>query len=100
MSDVAATAPGQLKPGLVYFHSNTSGACRRVEGYIAQVLQRRRNHDTFTLVKVDADERPEIAQRVKIETLPIVVEGKRVVDRLATPRGCKELERFLAPWLN
>jgi len=26
------------KPGLVYFHSSRSGKCRRIEGYIAQVL--------------------------------------------------------------
>ena len=35
------------KPGLVFFHSQRSGRSRRVEGYLAQVLQRRRNHATF-----------------------------------------------------
>jgi thioredoxin-like negative regulator of GroEL len=98
----ALPRPQLERPRLVFFHSSRSGACRRVEGYIAQVLQRRRNHDTFTLVKVEADERPEIVQRFKIDTLPtvVVVEGKRVAARLVMPRGCKELERFLAPWLN
>ena len=46
MSNVAATT-SEAKPGLVFFHSSTSGKCRRTEGYISQVLQRRRNHETF-----------------------------------------------------
>ncbi len=35
------------KPSLVFFHSASSGRCRRVEGFLAQVLQRRANHDTL-----------------------------------------------------
>ena len=30
--------------GLIFFTSSLSGQCRRVEGFLAQVLQRRRNH--------------------------------------------------------
>jgi hypothetical protein len=45
----AATA----KPRLVFFYSSSSGACRRVEGFLAQVLQRRGNHDTFQLNMVE-----------------------------------------------
>ena len=30
----------------------------------------------------------------------VVVEGKSVAARLEQPRGCREIERFLAPWLN
>ena len=40
------------KPRLVFFHSAASGHCRRVEGFLAQVLQRRRNHGTFKVVRV------------------------------------------------
>jgi hypothetical protein len=29
------------KPGLVFFYSERSGLCRRAEGYLSQVLQRR-----------------------------------------------------------
>jgi hypothetical protein len=28
------------------------------------------------------------------------VEDKRVQARLERPRGCREIETFLAPWLN
>jgi thioredoxin-like negative regulator of GroEL len=87
---------------LVFFHSTLSGNCRRVEGFLAQVLQRRRNHGTFKLVPVSEEERPDLLERFKIETIPtlVVVEGNSVAARLERPRGCREIEGFLAPWLN
>jgi thioredoxin-like negative regulator of GroEL len=89
-------------PRLVFFHSALSGNCRRVEGFLAQVLQRRRNHGTFNVVRVAEEERPDLLERFKIETVPtlIVVEDKAVKGRLERPRGCREIEGFLAPWLN
>lgn len=90
------------RPKLVFFYSPRSGRCRRVEGFVAQVLQRRRNHETFELVRVSVDERPDLAQRFGAETVPTlcVVEGRRLQKRIAAPRGCRELERELAPWLS
>jgi len=81
---VAIPALGE-QPRLVFFHSTLSGHCRRVEGFLAQVLQRRGNHGTFTVLRVAEEERPDLLDRFKIETVPtlVVVEGK-----------------FLAPWLN
>jgi thioredoxin-like negative regulator of GroEL len=98
---VAETTVAEL-PRLVFFHSALSGNCRRVEGFLAQVLQRRRNHGTFNVVRVAEEERPDLLERFKIQTLPtlIVVEGKAVAGRLERPRGCREIEGFLAPWLN
>ena len=90
------------QPRLVFFHSALSGQCRRVEGFLAQVLQRRRNHGTFDVVRVAEEERPDLLERFKIETVPtlVVVENKAVTARLERPRGCREIEGFLAPWLN
>jgi thioredoxin-like negative regulator of GroEL len=90
------------KPGLVFFHSGLSGSCRRAEAFLAQVLQRRRNHGTFKLYRVDREERPDLAERFGVVELPtlVVVEQKRVSARLERPRGCREIERMLAPWLN
>ena len=90
------------KPRLVFFYSNTSGSCRRAEAYLAQVLQRRRNHETFKLYRVDREERPDLVERFGITTMPtlVVVEGKTVKAMLVRPRGCREIESFLAPWLN
>ena len=90
------------RPGLVFFTSSISGSCRRVEGFIAQVLQRRRNHGTFTFYLVDREQRPDLVERFEVDTLPtlVVVENKIVRARLERPRGCREIEGFLAPWLK
>jgi thioredoxin-like negative regulator of GroEL len=90
------------KPGLVFFHSSLSGHCRRVEGFLAQVLQRRRNHETFRLYRVDDQQRPDLLDHFEVANLPtlVVVENKRVQARLERPRGCRDIERFLAPWLH
>ncbi len=42
------------RPRLLFFFSSTSGPSRRAEGFLAQVLQRRANHSSFELVRVDA----------------------------------------------
>jgi thioredoxin-like negative regulator of GroEL len=92
----------ELKPRLVFFHSPRSGRCRRVEAFIAQVLQRRRNHGTFVLHRVDADARPDLAERFDVGTVPalVVVDGRRIGGRLEVPRGCRDIEEFLTPWLK
>jgi hypothetical protein len=90
------------RPRLVFFYSPLSGRCRRVEGFIAQVLQRRRNHDTFDLVRVSIDRRPDLAEKFRVEQVPTicVVVGRKLRRRIVAPRGCRELERELEPWLH
>ena len=97
-----AIPPLETQPRLVFFHSTLSGHCRRVEGFLAQVLQRRQNHGTFDVVLVAEEERPDLLERFRIERVPtlVVVENKAVTARLERPRGCREIEGFLAPWLN
>jgi thioredoxin-like negative regulator of GroEL len=92
----------QTRPGLVFFHSSVSGKCRRVEGYIAQVLQRRRNHGTFKYYAVAQENRPDLVAKFGITKMPtlVVVEDKVVRARLEGPNGCRDIERFLAPWLQ
>jgi thioredoxin-like negative regulator of GroEL len=101
---MAAAAPllEQQQPRLVFFHSTLSGHCRRVEGFLAQVLQRRRNHGTFEVLHVAEEERPDLLEHFRIQTVPtlIVVEGRAVAGRLEQPRGCRDIEGFLAPWLH
>jgi thioredoxin-like negative regulator of GroEL len=91
----------RTQPRLVFFHSSVSGSCRRAEGFLAQVLQRRRNHETFRLYRVAQEERPDLVEQFGITTMPtlVVVEGKTVRAKLERPRGCREIETFLAPWL-
>jgi hypothetical protein len=94
--------PPRERPRLVFFYSPQSGHCRRVEGFIAQVLQRRRNHDTFELVRVPVDKRPDLAAKFRIEELPTicVVQERKLQKRIVAPHGCRELELELHPWLH
>jgi thioredoxin-like negative regulator of GroEL len=90
------------RPRLLFFFSLASGRSRRVDGYLSQVLQRRHNHESFRMYRVDVDEEPELAQRFGIDKVPtlVVVDGKRVSGRLTCPRGCRQIEELLAPWLR
>ena len=90
------------KPRLVFFYSRLCGKCRRVEGFIAQVLQRRRNHATFVLLPIDAEQRPDLLERFGVDEVPtlVVVTEHQVRGRLARPRGCRDIEGLLAPWLK
>ena len=90
------------RPRLVFFYAHNSGRSRRVAAYLSQVLQRRRNHESFVLMHVDIDEHAELAERFQIEDVPtlVVVEGKHIRGRLASPRGCRDIEQLLAPWLR
>jgi thioredoxin 2 len=95
-------APAAAKPQLVFFHSSQSGRCRRVEGFLAQVLQHRRNHGTFRLYRVPRETRSDLLERFAVEELPtlVVVDRGRVRARLERPSGCREIEQFLGPWLK
>lgn len=90
------------RPRLLFFHSPASGRCRRAEGYLAQVLQRRHNHDTFDLRRVSVDARPDLAERFRIDSVPtiVVVDGRRVSCRILSVKNCRDLEDQLRPWLH
>ena len=99
-SPVRPTA--STRPRLIFFTSSLSGQCRRVEGFLAQVLQRRRNHGTFRVLFVEQGERPDLVERFGVRGFPtlVVVEQQRVRARLDEPRGCREIEQLLSPWLH
>jgi thioredoxin-like negative regulator of GroEL len=90
------------RPRLVFFFSRFSGKCRRVEGFIAQVLQRRHNHGTFVFLPVEAEERPDLLERFQVDEVPalLVVSDRQMRGRLTHPRGCRDIEDLLAPWLK
>lgn len=102
MTTVSPVAPGATRPRLIFFTSSLSGQCRRVEGFLAQVLQRRRNHGTFRVLFVEEGARPDLVQRFGIERFPtlVVVQGHTVRARLDRPQGCRDIERLLSPWLR
>jgi thioredoxin-like negative regulator of GroEL len=90
------------RPRLLFFYSDHSGACRRAEGFLAQVLQHRQNHDTFRLYRIEGQSRPDLTDRFRVNTLPtlLVAENGTINGRLEHPRGAKQIARFLEPWLR
>ena len=90
------------KPTLCFVYSPTSGPSRRMEGFLAQVLQRRHNHQTFVLRRVNSAERPDLVERLGVTALPalLVIQDRRVQARLDGLHGCTEIEQLLEPWLN
>ena len=97
-----APTPRAAKPTLCFVYSPTSGPCRRMEGFLAQVLQRRHNHGTFAIQQVNALQHPELVERLRVTTLPtlLVIESRKIRGRLEGLAGCAEIERALEPWLK
>jgi hypothetical protein len=92
----------QLRPQLLFFYDGRSGQSRRVDGFLAQVLQRRRNHDTFRVRRLDYAQHDDLARRCGVAQAPalVVVDEKRVQLRIERPRGCTEIQKALATWLR
>ena len=95
-------APIAGQPRLLFFHARASGRCRRVEGFLAQVLQRRANHATFAIERIEVVEQPDVHERFGIDGLPtlIVIADRQLRGQIVDPAGCKAIEQFLAPWLR
>jgi thioredoxin-like negative regulator of GroEL len=102
LQQARSTQTASDRPQLLFFYSPTSGSSRRTEGFLAQVLQRHRNHQAFHLRRIDADRHPQLVERLKVEEIPalVVVENRRVRARLDRPRGCAQISQVLAPWLS
>lgn len=94
--------PDDPRPTLVYFASRRSGPCRRVQAFLDQVLQSRRNHETFRRRDVDVDDQPELAQRFEIHELPtiIVVDEGKIAQRLEGRVGIPQIRTALGAWLQ
>ena len=90
------------RPRLLFFYSQTSGLSRRVEAYLAQVLQQHRNHETFKLIRVPVEQHRELGERFKIRELPtlLVIDDRKVKARLEAPRGRPPIQAALSPWLR
>ena len=89
-------------PKLVFFTDARSGECRRVESWVAHVMQSRRNHRRVKLVMVDSDARPDLVAKFGVTRVPtfVVVHRKVAKGRLESPRGIQEIAALLEPWLQ
>jgi len=94
--------PTAARPILILFTTNRDGRSRRTDGHLAQVLQRRHNHDTFAIKHVALEDHPDLFEKFQITETPslVVVDERRVKGRLTRPQGCEEIKTFLNPWLK
>jgi thioredoxin-like negative regulator of GroEL len=88
------------RPLLVFFSSKQSGPARRMESLLAHLERKERAR--LRITRVDVDERPAIAERFRVETVPtlVLVKGKRVVARLEGRASAPRIERSIAPHLD
>ena len=95
-------APPAEKPKLLFVLSSTCGRSRKVESFLAQVLQRRKNHQTFDVVRIDAAGRDDLIARLGVTDIPtlLVLEHGQVRATLGHPSGSRAIAEFLGPWLH
>jgi thioredoxin-like negative regulator of GroEL len=92
--------PPNDRPLLVFFTSRRSGPARRMESLLAHIARKER--DRLRVSKVDVDERPEVAERFRVEQVPslaLIVE-KRVVSRIDGRATAPRIESMLEPHLG
>jgi hypothetical protein len=96
------TQQAATRPRLLVFSDARDGKARRVDGYLAQVLQRRGNHETFIVHRVEITERADLVERFGISTSPalVVVDQRHMRGKLERPRNAIEIQSLLAPWLR
>jgi len=99
---IISEAQAESRPKLVFVYGETCGRSRRAEAFLAQVLQQRRNHATFDLVRVSAESQPSFVEQLGVLELPtlVVIDGRKIAARVENPRGRREIEVALSPWLR
>lgn len=102
MSRGTESDPEVVKPRLLFFYAASDGEPHRTEGYLAQVLERRRNHESFVVRRIETTERPDLAERYAIRNTPtlVVLNKRQIQARLELPRSAVEIHGLLSPWLR
>jgi thioredoxin-like negative regulator of GroEL len=98
----ATEARPESRPKLVFVYSETCGHSRRVEAFLAQVLQRRHNHDTFHLVRVSAEKQPKLVEQLGVAEVPtlLIIDKRKIEARVERPRGRVQIQTALGRWLK
>ena len=88
------------RPLLIFFGAARSGPARRMESLVAHVARKERGR--LRVTEVDVDERPELAARFRITTVPTLalVKDKRVVGRLEGRVSAPRIEQLLRAHLD
>jgi thioredoxin 1 len=89
----------EQRPILVFFNSTRSGPGRRMESLLAQLAYRER--ERLCVMRVDVDERPELAERFSVSVVPTLVlaKNRRVVSRLEGRVSAPRIHQMLADTL-
>ena len=88
------------RPQLVFFTSHRSGPARRMESLLAHIARKERGR--LRVSKVDVDDRPDLAERFRVEQVPALalVVDRRVVSRLDGRATAPRIESMLEPHLG
>ena len=88
------------RPLLVFFSSERSGPARRMESLLAHLARKERGR--LRVTRIDVDDRPEMAARFSVDTVPtiVLVKDRRVVTRLEGRASTPRIERSIAPYLG
>ena len=83
------------KPLLVFFTSERSGPARRMESLLAHLARKERTR--VRVMRVDIEAQPELAKKFRVVDVPtlVLVNGKRVVDRLDGRASAPKIEDML-----
>ena len=88
------------RPLLVFFRSERSGPARRMESLIAHLARKER--ERVRVKRVDVDARPDLAVRFGVTEVPtvVLVQERRVLERLEGRASAPQIERMLAAHLE
>lgn len=102
VSQPTPTRTAAKPPLLLLFAEYTSGQSRRMDGFVAHVLQRRHNHGSFRYRIVLKEQRPDLFERFHVTESPtlVVVDDGKVQSRLVGYHRPGAVEELLAPWLH
>jgi thioredoxin len=88
------------RPLLVFFTHARSGPARRMESLLAHIARKER--DRLRVLRVDTDERPDLADRFGVDDVPtlVVVKDKHTVARLSGRASAPRIEQMIEPHLD
>jgi thioredoxin 1 len=88
------------RPLLVFFSHARSGPARRMESLLAHIARKERSR--LRVTRVDVDDRPDLAERFRIDEVPalVLVKEKRAVARIDGRTSAPRIEQMLEPYLD
>jgi thioredoxin-like negative regulator of GroEL len=89
----------ETRPLLVFFTSERSGPARRMESLLAHLARKERTR--LRTARVDIDDKPELADRFRVESVPtlVLVKSNRMVARIEGRASAPRIEQMLEPHL-